>query len=83
MRNEKLLQLIAYYFSIDGDICELYDELIPLDTIIDKLSTNYIMNNIFFIVYDKNLTPSQMMENFINFQNNEKKFDDDKTQKEN
>lgn len=83
MRNEKLLQLIGYYFSIDGNICELYDELIPLNSIIDKLSSNYIMNNIFFIVYDKNLTPSQMMENFINFQYNEKKYDDDRTQKEN
>ena len=37
MRNEKLLQLIGYYFSIDGNICELYDELIPLNSIIDKL----------------------------------------------
>ena len=69
MRNEKILQLIAYYFSIDGNIINLYNELTNMNCIIDELFTNFIMNNIYLIIYDKNLTPSQMINNFMNFDN--------------
>jgi hypothetical protein len=69
MRNEKILQLIAYYFSIDGNIINLYNELTNMNCIIDELFTNFIMNNIYIIIYDKNLTPSQMINNFMNFDN--------------
>ena len=69
MRNEKILQLIAYYFSIDGNIINLYNELTNMNSIIDELFTNFIMNNIYMIIYDKNLTPSQMINNFMNFDN--------------
>ena len=67
MRNEKILQLIAYYFSINGDINYLHDELVSMNSIIDQLFTNSVMNNIYLIVYDKNLTPAQMINNFINY----------------
>jgi hypothetical protein len=69
MRNEKILQLIAYYFSIDGNIINLYNELTNMNCIIDELFTNFIMNNIYMIIYDKNLTPNQMINNFMNFDN--------------
>ena len=67
MRNEKILQLIAYYFSINGDINYMYNELVNMNSIIDELFTNFVMNNIYLILYDKNLTPSQMVNNFINY----------------
>ena len=67
MRNEKILQLIAYYFSINGDINHLYDELISKNSIIDVLFSNFVLNNIYMILYDKNLTPEQMVNNFINY----------------
>ena len=67
MRNEKILQLIAYYFSINGDINYLYNELVSMNSIIDELFTNFVMNNIYLILYDKNLTPAQMVNNFINY----------------
>ena len=67
MRNEKILQLIAYYFSINGDINHLYDELISKNSIIDELFSNFVLNNIYMILYDKNLTPEQMVNNFINY----------------
>ena len=67
MRNEKILQLIAYYFSINGDINYLHDELVSMNSIIDQLFSNSVMNNIYLIVYDKNLTPAQMINNFINY----------------
>ena len=67
MRNEKILQLIAYYFSINGDINYLHDELVSMNSIIDQLFSNSVMNNIYLIVYDKNLTPVQMINNFINY----------------
>jgi len=66
MRNDKILQLIAYYLSIDGNINDLYDELVRMNSIIDELFTNCVLNNIYLILYDKNLTPSQMINNFIN-----------------
>jgi len=40
-----------------------------MNCIIDELFTNFIMNNIYLIIYDKNLTPSQMINNFMNFDN--------------
>ena len=67
MRNEKILQLIAYYFSINGDINYLYNELVSMNSIIDELFTNFVLNNIYLILYDKNLTPAQMVNNFINY----------------
>ena len=67
MRNEKILQLIAYYLSIDGNINYLYDELIKTNCIIDELFSNFILNNIYIVIYDKNLTPNQMIDNFKNF----------------
>ncbi len=70
MRNEKILQLIAYYFSINGDINYLYDELINRNSIIDELFTNFVLNNIYLIIYDKNSTPAQMINNFMNFDTN-------------
>ena len=82
MRNEKILQLIAYYFSIDGDIYKLYDDIISTDSIIDKLHSNYILNNVFFIVYDKDLSCSQMMENFMNYDYERYKNNINKEQKE-
>ena len=82
MRNEKILQLIAYYFSIDGDIYKLYDDLISSDTIIDKLNSNFILNNIFFIVYDKDLSCSQMMENFMNYDYERYRNNSNKEEKE-
>ena len=71
MRNEKMLQLIAYFFSIDGDINYLYNELINKNSIIDELFSNFIMNNIYLVLYDKNLTPAQMVDNFINYDINQ------------
>ena len=67
MRNEKILQLIAYYFSIDGNIIYLNSKLTSMNSIIDDLFNNYVLSNIFMILYDKNLTPSQMIDNFMNF----------------
>ena len=67
MRSEKILQLIAYYFSINGDINYLYDELINRNSIIDELFSNSVLNNIYLILYDKNSTPIQMINNFMNF----------------
>ena len=40
-----------------------------MNCIIDELFTNFIMNNIYMIIYDKNLTPNQMINNFMNFDN--------------
>jgi hypothetical protein len=74
MRNEKILQLIGYYFSINGDINYLHDQLINMNSIIDELFTNTVMNNVYLILYDKNLTPAQMVNNFINY--DVTKFDD-------
>ncbi len=74
MRNEKILQLIAYYFSINGDINYLHDQLINMNSIIDELFTNTVMNNVYLILYDKNLTPAQMVNNFINY--DPSKFED-------
>ena len=82
MRNEKMLQLIAYYFSIDGNIYNLYDDIISTDSIIDKLNSNYILNNVFFIVYDKDLSCSQMMENFMNYDYESYRNNSNKEQKE-
>ena len=67
MRNEKILQLIAYYFSINGDINYMYNELVNRNSIIDELFTNFVMNNIYLILYDKNLTPAQMVNNFMDY----------------
>ena len=67
MRNEKILQLIAYYFSINGDINYLYNELISMNSILDELFSNLVISNIYLIIYDKNLTPAQMVNNFINY----------------
>ena len=67
MRNEKILQLIAYYFSIDGDIIYLNSQLTSMNSIIDELFNNYVLSNIYMIIYDKNATPSQMVNNFMNF----------------
>ena len=64
MRNEKILQLIAYYLSIDGNINDLYDELVRKNSIIDELFTNCVLNNVYLILYNKNLSPSQMINNF-------------------
>jgi len=74
MRNEKILQLIGYYFSINGDINYLHDQLINMNSIIDELFTNTVMNNVYLILYDKNLTPAQMVNNFINY--DPSKFED-------
>ena len=74
MRNEKILQLIGYYFSINGDINYLHDQLINMNSIIDELFTNTVMNNVYLILYDKNLTPAQMINNFINY--DPSKFED-------
>jgi hypothetical protein len=72
MRNEKILQLIAYYLSIDGNINDLYDELVRKNSIIDELFTNCVLNNIYLILYDKNLTPIQMINKFtsMNYEEN-------------
>ena len=67
MRNEKILQLIGYYYSINGDINYLHDQLIDMNSIIDELFTYTSMNNVYLILYDKNLTPAQMVNNFINY----------------
>ena len=67
MRNEKILQLIGYYYSINGDINYLHDQLIDMNSIIDELFTYTTMNNVYLILYDKNLTPAQMVNNFINY----------------
>jgi hypothetical protein len=74
MRNEKILQLIGYYYSINGDINYLHDQLIDMNSIIDELFTYTTMNNIYLILYDKNLTPAQMVNNFKNYDAN--KYDD-------
>ena len=74
MRNEKILQLIGYYYSINGDINYLHDQLINMNSIIDELFTYTTMNNIYLILYDKNLTPAQMVNNFKNYDAN--KYDD-------
>ena len=74
MRNEKILQLIGYYYSINGDINYLHDQLIDMNSIIDELFTYTTMNNVYLILYDKNLTPAQMVSNFINY--DVSKFDD-------
>ena len=77
-----MLQLIAYYFSIDGNIYNLYDDIISTDSIIDKLNSNYILNNVFFIVYDKDLSCSQMMENFMNYDYERYRNNSNKEEKE-
>ena len=67
MRNEKILQLIAYYFSIDGNIIDLSEKLTLTNSIMDELFPYSVLNNTYLILYDKNLTPAQMINNFINF----------------
>ena len=68
MRNEKILQLIAYYFSIDGNILDLELKLSSMNSIIDELFQYSVINNTYLIIYDKNLTPSQMINKFTNFE---------------
>ena len=82
MRNEKILQLIAYYFSIDGDIIYLNTQLTSMNSIIDELFNNYVLSNIYMIIYDKNATPTQMVNNFMNF-DSEKYSDELIQEKEN
>ena len=80
MRNEKILQLIAYYFSIDGNILDLELKLTSMNSIIDELFQYSVLNNTYLIIYDKNLTPSQMINKFTNFEKekyNEKKAKED------
>ena len=60
------MKLVAYYFSINGNINYLISQLTNRNPIIEELLNNYILCNIYIIVYDKNLTPSQMINNFIN-----------------
>ena len=67
MRNEKILQLIAYYFSIDGNILDLNEKLTSMNYKIDELFAYSVISNTYMILYDKNLTPSQMINNFTNF----------------
>ena len=67
MRNEKILQLIAYYFSIDGNILDLNEKLTSMNYKIDELFAYSVISNTYMILYDKNLTPSQMVNNFTNF----------------
>ena len=67
MRNEKILQLIAYYFSIDGNILDLNEKLTSMNCKIDELFAYSVISNTYMILYDKNLTPSQMINNFTNF----------------
>ena len=67
MRNEKILQLIAYYFSIDGNIIDLNEKLTSINIIMDELFPYSVINNTYLILYDKNLSPAQMVNNFINF----------------
>lgn len=81
MRNEKILQLIAYYFSIDGNIIYLHSKLTEMDSKIDELFSLYVLNNIYMIIYDKNLTPTQMVNNFMNF--NDDKWEERAQTKEN
>ena len=45
-----------------------------MNSIIDELFTYTTMNNVYLILYDKNLTPAQMVSNFINY--DVSKFDD-------
>ena len=81
MRNEKILQLLAYYFSIDGNIIYLQSQLTKMDPIIDELLfSNFLLNNVYMIIYDKNLTPAQMVNNFINF--NDEKYEQEIEEKE-
>ena len=70
MRNEKILQLIGYYYSINGDINYLHDQLIDMNSIIDELFTYTTMNNVYLILYDKNLTPN--LKDYINILNQQK-----------
>lgn len=65
MRNEKILQLIAYYFSIDGNIIDLNEKLTSINIIMDELFPYSVINNTYLILYDKNLSPAQMVNNFI------------------
>lgn len=81
MRNEKILQLIAYYFSIDGNIIELHSKLTEMDSKIDELFSLFVLNNIYMIIYDKNLTPTQMVNNFMNF--NDEKWEERAEEKQN
>ena len=67
MRNEKILQLIAYYFSIDGNILDLNEKLTSMNYKIDELFAYSVISNTYMILYDKNLTAIQMINNFINF----------------
>ena len=76
MRNEKILQLIAYYFSIDGNIIDLNEKLTSMNIIMDELFPYSVLNNTYLILYDKNLTPTQMINNFINF--DKEKYDEKK-----
>ena len=76
MRNEKILQLIAYYFSIDGNIIDLSEKLTSMNIIMDELFPYSVLNNTYLILYDKNLTPTQMINNFINF--DKEKYDEKK-----
>ena len=80
MRNEKILQLIAYYFSIDGNIIDLNEKLTSINIIMDELFPYSVINNTYLILYDKNLSPAQMVNNFINFDKekyNERKIKED------
>ena len=80
MRNEKILQLIAYYFSIDGNIIDLSEKLTSTNIIMDELFPYSVINNTYLILYDKNLSPAQMVNNFINFDKekyNERKIKED------
>ena len=80
IRNEKILQLVAYYFSMGGDINYLHDVLINKNPIIDKLFNKIVISDIYAIIYDKNLKPSEMLDNFMNYKE-ENKFEEEKEEK--
>ena len=58
-----MLQLTAYYLSIGGDIKDLYDGLMSYNSILDKLFSHLFLSRVYEIIYDKNLTPAEMISN--------------------
>ena len=52
-----------------------------MDSKIDEIFSLFVLNNIYMIIYDRNLTPNQMVNNFMNF--NDEKWEERAEEKQN
>jgi hypothetical protein len=74
IRYDQILKLIAFYISYDGDMNILYDNLITMNVIIDKLSVNLLCSNI-IIIKNEPLNKNGNLSRLIQTFNGKKDYD--------